>query len=212
MSQGTAAKVTALTIVFGLVATGKIALATDVVMVEEHWELTVGGPEVDKSCPQISLVMSPTENLDSDHFVFTLNHATFPDFVAGGLQLQHWDGNEVVELEDASDTEILHHDNEVVSWKQRMWIQDGRLRMKVFDGTSQTWGGFGHWHELYISTPTDLTRLNEYRPAISLTESGITYAGNRVSSLVLQKLIWQTSDGQTFELTAPIDIDTHIDP
>lgn len=188
------------------------AMAADVILVEEHWELTVGGPEVDKSSPQISLVMSPTPNLEDEYFVFTINHATFPNFVAGGLQLQRWDGDQVMAVKDAPDDEILHHDNEVIRWKQRMWIKDGFLKMKVFDGASDTWGSFGGSFDLRLVTPTELTRLNEYTPAVSINESGITYAGNRVSSLVLQKLIWKTSDGQTHVLEAPIDIDTDIDP
>jgi hypothetical protein len=187
-------------------------LAADVVSVEEHWSLTVGGPEVEKSCPQISLVMSPTGNLDDDYFVFNLNHATFPNFVAGGLQLQHWDGDQVVSVKDAPDDEVLFHDNEVIQWKQRMWLNGGYLKMKVFDGTSQSWGDFGGWYELRLTKSTELIRLNDYRPAVSINESGITYAGNRVSSLVLQKLIWTTDDGQTHVLEAPIDIHATLDP
>jgi hypothetical protein len=57
-----------------------------------------------------------------------------------------------------------------------------------------------------------MDRLNDYRPAVSLEESGITFAGNRVSSLVLTKLVWRTSDGVTSQLVAPIDIDADIDP
>jgi hypothetical protein len=187
-------------------------MATDVVMVEEHWELTVGGPEFEKSCPQVSLVMSPHEDLSCDYFIFTINHATFPNFVAGGLQLQRWHEDEVMEVDDAPEQEVLNHDDEVISWKQRMWLDDGQLKMKVYDGTSQTWGTFGGWHELRITHPTSLSRLNDYRPAVSINESGITYAGNRVSSLVLKKLIWKTEDNAYFELNAPIDIDTDIDP
>jgi hypothetical protein len=54
--------------------------------------------------------------------------------------------------------------------------------------------------------------LNGYRPAVSLTESQVSYAENRVISLTLTKLVWVTDDGEIHEMNAPIALDTSLDP
>jgi hypothetical protein len=56
-----------------------------------------------------------------------------------------------------------------------------------------------------------LSSLNGYRPAVSLSESQVGFAENRVNSLVLKKLVWKTDDGQTHEQNAPIPIDTSFE-
>jgi hypothetical protein len=49
-------------------------------------------------------------------------------------------------------------------------------------------------------------------PAIAIAESGVNFAGNRVRSLTLTKLRWTDSNGQVYELNAPIDVDADLDP
>ncbi len=186
--------------------------ASDVVYIEEHWELTVGGPEIDRCAPQVSLVMSPTGDMDSHHFVFLLNHSTYPDFISGGLQMQHWDGDSMVTTVNSNHTDILSYDNETITWVQKLSLHNGNVLFDVDDGRSDTWGAFGDGDGLILWTGVAMNRLNNYRPAVSIGESGITFAGNRVSSLVLTKLVWKTADGEVTELVAPIDIDTDIDP
>lgn len=188
------------------------APASDVVYIEEHWQLTVGGPEIDRCAPQVSLVMSPNGNMDGTHFVFLLNHSTFPDFIPGGMQMQQWNGDSIVTTANSNRTDLLSYDNETIRWVQKLRIHDGRVVFDVDDGESQSWGSFGNGDGLIMWTSAQMTRLNDYRPAISIEESGITFAGNRVSSLVLTKLVWKTADGEVSELVAPIDIDTDIDP
>ena len=61
------------------------------------------------------------------------------------------------------------------------------------------------------ASPRLTNALNTYRPAVSLTESQVGYAENRVVSLVLKKLVWTTEDGQVHEQNAPIPIDTSLD-
>lgn len=188
------------------------AFAADVVLIEEHWELRVGGPDEARSAPQVTMVMSPTADLENDFFLITLNHWTHPQFAAGGIQAQRWLGEECKAVANGANYSPLAVDEEVISWKQRMSLVDGRLRFEVIEGQSQSWGEFGGNNELLLSHPTSLTKLNSYQPAVSLNQSGIGYAGNRVSSLVLQRIRWITSDGQEHELVAPIDIDSDIDP
>jgi hypothetical protein len=39
--------------------------AIDIVAIEEYWELSVGEPDASSSAPQVSMVMSPSANVDA---------------------------------------------------------------------------------------------------------------------------------------------------
>lgn len=186
--------------------------AKDVVSIEEHWELKVGGPDAGRSAPQVSLVMSPTGTIDGDFFVFTINHWSYPHFSPGGLQVQHWSGAQCHSSANDEGEATLSQDGETITWVQRLQIEGESLTFEIADGSSNTWGSFGDNGQLKRTIGSSLTRLNQYRPSISIEESGIGYAGNRVSSLTLKKLVWTTSDGEQQQLIAPIDIATQLDP
>jgi hypothetical protein len=181
-----------------------------VVLVEEHWELQIAEPGADSSAPQVSMVMSATGDSDNEFFVFNINHHSTPQYAPGGMQVQMWDSDGLVEDQSGYESGTLSLANEVITWVQRLTVDEGQLTFGIHNGSSETWGGFGGW-DLQISTPTSLTGLNAYRPAVSLTESQVSYAENRVSSLVLKKLVWHTDDGQVFEQNAPIPLDTTLD-
>ncbi|WP_146584406.1 hypothetical protein [Posidoniimonas polymericola] len=189
-----------------------LADESDVVMIEEHWELKVGGPDSTRNAPQVSMVMSPRGHLNGDFFVVTFNHGSFPNFSSGGVQVQHWYGDNCLGAKNSYSKQSLVYDGETVSWKQRMTLGGGALKFEVVDGDSESFGTFGNVGVLQSVVQTELTRLNYYLPAISITESGIGFAGNRVSSLTLQKLVWETDGGETHVLEAPIDIATGLDP
>jgi hypothetical protein len=188
------------------------AYGTDVVSVEEHWELQVGGPDIGRSAPQVGMVMSPTADLEGDFFVMTLNHWSSPSFSPGGVQVQRWSGEDCLWATHSAQRDPLSTDEETITWVQRLSLDDGLLIFEVVDGESETWGEFGGDGQLKSTVPTSLSRLNSYLPANSLNGSGIGYAGNRVSSLTLKKLVWTTADGEVHEKIAPIDIATKLDP
>jgi hypothetical protein len=183
-----------------------------VVQVEEQWELSIGVPDTGRSAPQATMVMSPTGNLDSTYFLFTLNSRNLPSYQPGGVQVQRWEGNSVASSGTASIAEPLSQSEDTVSWTQRVTLHDGNLTFEVVDGSCNSWGHFGDDGSLKLTSETSLDRLNGYKPAISLGESQIGYADNRVKSLTLKKLVWQTDDGQTHQLSAPIDIHAGLDP
>jgi hypothetical protein len=188
------------------------AYSTDVVEIEEHWALDVGGPDEAQSAPQVSMVMSPTGSMSGNYFLVTLNYWNEPEFAPGGVQVQLWCGEDCVDTDNAQNISPLHHDGETVRWVQRLAINGDSLSFEVDEGHSASWGAFGGDDSLRVVTSTDLTRLNGYLPSISINESGIGYAGNRVSSLVLERIVWRTSDGQEHEMVAPIDIHAVLDP
>jgi hypothetical protein len=194
----------------GIVAVPAVAEPNKVVLVEEHWELQVSEPDVERSAPQTTMVMSPKGNVDGAHFLFTLNHSTIPDYAPGGLQVQLWQGGELIEERTASNGATLEHSNETIHWVQRISLQEGTLTFQVRDGESETWGTFGG-DDLSLDASTSLSALNGYRPSVSLSESQVGYAENRVVSLTLTKLVWVTADGEVHEQNAPIPIDTSLD-
>jgi hypothetical protein len=183
---------------------------SDVVHVEEHWELRLSQPDPDRSAPQTTMVMSPLGDLAGVHFLFILNHVTVPGFEAGGMQVQHWDGTNLVQENVSTEIGALDHEEEVVRWKQRLTLVDGNLVFQVVDGESETWGDFGG-SDLTVSVSTALTRLNAYRPSVSHNESQVSFAENRVVSLVLTKLVWIDDDGEVHVQNAPIPIDTSLE-
>ena len=183
-----------------------------VVQVEEHWELRVAEADSATSAPQVTMVMSPNGDLGGDHFLFTINHETVPEYQAGGMQVQLWSGDTMVDHEHSDEYGTLSGADEVITWVQRISVSSGStLKFDIEEGTSTTWGQF-YGSDVDISTSTSLTDLNSYGPAISLTESQVNYAENRVTSLTLTKIRWWTDDGQMHEQNAPIPIDLSLDP
>jgi hypothetical protein len=188
------------------------AYAIEVVAIEEHWELSVGQPDAESSSPQVSMVMSPTRNLSDDYFVFTLNHHSDPAWIPGGMQVQHWNGQEIEGSRVGPHEAKLQESDEVIRWVQRIKLEDDSLVFEVVNGQSDSWGEFGGQGHLRFTLDTTRENLNDYRPSISLEESGVSFAGNRVRSLILRKLRWIDSEGQAHELNAPIDVDADLDP
>jgi hypothetical protein len=156
--------------------------------------------------------MSPTGHLYGDYFVFTLNHRSDPQWAPGGMQVQLWDDEDVIDSQTADQSTPLEQIDERIRWIQRTKLDDGELIFEVFSGRSTSWGDFGDDGQLRLSINSQLANLNNYQPATSLTQSGVSFAGNRVKSLILRKLRWTDSTGQTYELNAPIDIDADLDP
>jgi len=191
-------------------ATAALAQSNRVVLVEEHWELKLTTPDFERSAPQITMVMSPAANIDGLHFLFTINHLTVPDYQPGGMQVQLWNHDELVEDSVADSSGSFEHQDETIRWVQRLWLDDGVLNFQVREGSSETWNTFGG-DDLTLHTTTQLNSLNKYRPAVSLAESQVGYAENRVNSLTLTKLVWVTDDGEVHEQNAPIPIDTSLD-
>ena len=173
--------------------------AADVTAVEEDWELIVKEPDEETQAPQVTCVMAPTADDQGVFAVFHINHNSLPQYVPGGLHLQVW--NEDVPLDSAVFTNdaLLRNPNEVVTWTTRMKLHEGNLVWEVVDGASTTWGEFGNDGSLRTTAATDLDELSTYTPAYSAANSGVGYAGNRVTSLKLLKLRYVLRSGDIVE-------------
>lgn len=168
----------------------------NVIAVEEVWELAVGDPDADNSAPQVTTFMSPVGDTVGRYFSFELNHQGVPSFAAGGLNVQVWDDGYLSGTVHAAVGQLLRSSGELVTWTQQLSVEEGVLRFVVHSGSSTTWGSFGDDGALQASAPTDLTDLNAYAAAVSLANSGVGFAGNRVPSLRLKKLRVYTADGE----------------
>lgn len=177
------------------------AALAGVVRVEEDWELVVAAPDPDSDAPQITCTISPTGQIASIHAAFDLNQRSLPDFQAGGLQLQVWDGETPVCAKTAPSGALMATPGEVVRWTQTMQLSESGLVFEITNGDSTTWGSFGGQGYLKAILPTQLSSLDGYNPSVSVENSGVGYAGNRVQLLVLKRVRYYTSDGQQWEDT-----------
>ncbi len=189
-----------------------VGTAYDVIKVEETWELTIGDPSIELNAPQVTMCMSPYANSTSEYFALTLNFRTQPDYVPGGMQLSVYNDESLTSFVHAPIGGSLDQGTETVQWTQTMTLSDGLVTFDLANGTSSSWGSFGGPGWLRQSIRTGGQNLNGYRPAVSLAESEIGYAGNRVASLTLKRIRWYASNGKVYEVNAPFDIDTDLDP
>ena len=97
-----------------------LADSSRVISVEEHWELQLAEPDAARSAPQTTMVMSPRGDLSGTHFLFTLNHVAAPDYQPGGMQVQLWEGEDLVNQAVGHESAALEHVNETVRWAQRI--------------------------------------------------------------------------------------------
>jgi len=180
-----------------------------VVAVEEDWELVVASADSNSAAPQVSCTISPLSHVNSLHAAFELNHQTQPDFVAGGLQLQIWNNEQPLSSRKFPSAAVLSADNEAVHWTQSLRLVDGILTFEIINGTSTTWGNFGGQGYLKASLTTDIENLNGYDPEVSVQNSGVAYAGNRVARLVLKRVRATLANGEVIEDTTERVVHSH---
>ncbi len=190
-------------LLLGCTGVGWAQSGATVVRVEEDWELVVGTPDSETDAPQVSCAISPLGNLDSWHAALELNQQSLPTFTAGGVQLQVWQGEVPLSDRRFPNAAVLAHPGETVCWTQTMQLDEGNLTFEIINGTSTTWGNFGGQGYLKASVATTLSSLGTYSPAVSVENSGVGYAANRVQSLVLKRVRYHMSTGDQIEDTTP---------
>jgi len=170
-----------------------------VVRVEEQWELIVTTPDPDSSGPQVTTVISPVGNVTGVHAAFELNQQSLPEFTPGGLQLQVWNNELPLAYRQFPAPAVMATAGEHVVWTQSLVLGDGKLTFEIRNGQSTSWGSFGGQGYLKAAVCTELTNLNQYDPAVSVANSGVGYAANRVQSLVLKGVRLTLSTGEVLE-------------
>lgn len=182
-----------------LAALSSASIAADVIRVEQDWELVVASTDSNSTAPQVSCAISPDDSVAGCYATLELNHRSMPDFASGGLHLQVWNGEDLISTHSYYNQNVMNGSNETVRWTQSVAVTNGVLTFDIQDGQSSTWSTFGNIAQLRRSLPTSRTHLNDYNSAVSVANSGVSYAGNRVTSLVLKRVRVFTSDGEVFE-------------
>ena len=177
-----------------------------VVRVEEDWEVQIGVPDPDNNAPQIINVIAPLPGIMGPHAVFELNHRTFPKYIAGGMQLQYWNGDLDFGYCCGPHFGMLTHDNEVIRYTLSMSLAENALTFQVRDGTSTTWGAFGGQESLKLSVNAGVTSLDTYDFQTSLKYSRVGFSPNRVTAFVLREVRLYSADGQLVSMLSDEDI------
>jgi hypothetical protein len=99
---------------------------------------------------------------------------------------------------------LLATPNETIKWTQVMRLEPGNnIVFEVTNGSSTTWGNFGDDGTLKITVVHPGVNLDGYSAEVSVANSGVGFAANRVASLVLKRVRIYTSTGQMTEDTTP---------
>lgn len=164
-----------------------------VARVEEDWRLVLNEPNGLLNAPQFHTAFSPLGGVDGPHVLMTWNYQDAAEAIPGGVQMQAWDGDNMVQAKDLG-SGVLSQVAESITWTQRMVMTPSGVRGSIEDGSSSTWGSFGGmgWHA-DIAAPTG--DLNGYDTAESVHNSWITYGSNRVSLLVIEEVRRYAADG-----------------
>jgi len=195
-------------VAFNVVPAMVTTLVTEpVIRVEEDWELNITQPDTELAAPQVGTVMSPLQSTDGVFVVFLLNHR-FNELALGGTEVQFWSGD--YQFGARRDTKpVLSSENEKVTWTQKLMVKgpvgSRYLCFRVINGHSNTWGDFGGTEPLHMNLETTLEDLSGYSSQFSVHNSGVTYASNRVASLVLKAVRgYSATDELVFEETTPV--------
>lgn len=185
--------------VVGLLASTPSAIAadSDIVKVEEEWELVVKQPDTETVAPQVTCIISPHGHANGLFAAFNVNHKSYPSWVPGGLQLQLWNGDSPISGFNFPQNDQLDTADEVVRWTQTMNVTGSNLKFEIKNGSSTTWGSFGGQGYLTATVESPVEDLNNYSPDVSTANSGISYGANRVTSLKLKKVKVTTRNGDT---------------
>ena len=182
---------------FGLLLAATVAPAQNLVRVEEDWEMVVGEPDANSCGPQVACTMSPLGDIDGTHFTLEINHRSMPYWSPGGITLHHWSGEWRLQSMERQDRSVMQTNNEVVTWTQILEVESGQLTFQIKDGASSTWGPFGYSSYLKLQANWSAGHINDYSPDVSVSRSGVAFAGNRVSTLKLLRVRATLSDGSS---------------
>lgn len=166
--------------------------------VEEDWVLVVNSADSSDNSPQVTCVISPATMLVG-YLALDINYHTQPDYSAGGVQIHEWDPASPSAPVNSNAKGMLQTSGDTVTWTTRMTVNaNGTVTYSVVNANSSTWGNFGkdpNGNAFSITTANSLNLqdLSGYSAAVSVANSGVPYAGNRVGSLQLKAVRWYSS-------------------
>lgn len=180
-----------------------------IVRIEEDWELRVSHPDQQIDAPQVQTSILPFGENAGLHLQVDINHASYPDFSAGGLQLQLWDGEHCVATKRIKDGIRLGTPNEVISWTSYVQTTSSGLAFGIKDGSSTSFGSFGgNTDYVHVSNgQIGSGSIGNYSYLSSLQNSGVPFSNNRVQHLRLKKIRIIELSGQVTEFPIGLNVD-----
>ena len=156
--------------------------------IEEDWEVVIGTPDPAAHAPQIIVAMSSTDRLEDVHAIFEINHATLPNYQAGGMGLQIWSSGTNLAQMTHPRKGVLSTQDEVIKFTMSQKISNGVIKFEVKNGSSTTWGtgtwGIGGFY-LQVSSAQDA--LPYYSPEASVKFSKVAFAKHRVKKFAMKE-------------------------
>ncbi len=166
-----------------------------VLRVEEDWRMVLNEPGELVNAPQWYTVMSPFGHTDSMFVQVSWNFRELPDYMEGGLQIQGWNGDNLVR-ERSFESAKCSDAAETITWTQVLDTDGTYLTFMITSGNSSTWGSFGYPSQnMHISGNAGLADLNSYAPNHSAANSAITFGDNRVERLEITEVRWYGPSG-----------------
>jgi hypothetical protein len=157
-------------------------------LIQEDWQLVIGTPDIVGVGPQITTAMSPVSDDSTPFAALDLNYREYPQFQAGGMQIQVWSGDNVLSTATHGSDQFSTA-GETITWTQQMSVDgSGRITYQVLNGQSTTFGNFGSGNSLTVTYPTSLSNLGGYSPATSAAKSGASWESNYVTQLTLVRV------------------------
>lgn len=175
--------------------------------IEEDWELKVGEPDPGIDAPQITCSMIPFSAAPGLNLQVNINHALKPDFTSGGIQVRVVQDEEMLGQIHRHDGEKLSQDSETVRWTKAVQRVPSGYSFGISTGNGASWGTFGG-NDYFLVIPNSLAAggLEHYDYQLSLENSAVSFAGNRVQSLRLLRIRIYYSDGQAIEHEVQKDV------
>lgn len=151
--------------------------------VEESWVALIENPDELAGAPQIVNLISPDGSSDANFGLFEINHGSAPDFVSGGLQIQAWKNETLMQKTNSISGRVLTRKFDRFEYTVSMALVDGKLEYRLVSGKSKTWGNFAKDKNLSASTDSSVTLLDKYDRQYSVDNTLVNVAAHRIEAL-----------------------------
>jgi hypothetical protein len=164
---------------------GQARHAGSIVRIEQDWVLVVGKPDARRYSPQLFFQLYPESGSDICCQLL-VNYSDQPTFSAGGVQIQVWQNQTVLDGRDNNPNQaVLTADSETVTFTLVMEIRDRKLHFDAINVSSTSWGDISN---LSVSTDYTAESFETYSSDDTVEKSGILLGANRVTSLTLREV------------------------
>lgn len=190
------------------VSAGDPLLPSDIVRVEEDWELRVVHPDGLIDAPQVTTSLLPFGESSDILFQFDINHASLPTFESKGVQIRISDDDVLISQARLLGDKQLSKNGEVLSWTQVAQRTASGLVFGVTNAVSHSLGDFGGTASYTYASEFAMgdSDLDDYSIADSLANSGVTFSGNRVDYLRLKTVRLYRADGWFWNIDVNQDV------